>query len=204
MRRLLITGGAGFIGANFVQYWARKYPRHRLVVLDALTYAGNLASLAPVSDTAQLRFVHGNICDIDLVDTLLAEEKIDTVVNFAAESHVDRSIVGPDPFIDTNIVGTHTLLKAAHRAWSGGKRYSKDYRFHHVSTDEVYGSLGPTDPAFTEPRPFRILHVRLMRPARLLRITWSAPTATPMGCHLPLPIARTTMGPTNFPKSCSR
>jgi dTDP-glucose 4,6-dehydratase len=154
MRRLLITGGAGFIGANFVQYWARKYPRHRLVVLDALTYAGNLASLAPVSDTAQLRFVHGNICDIDLVDTLLAEEKIDTVVNFAAESHVDRSIVGPDPFIDTNIVGTHTLLKAAHRAWSGGKRYSKDYRFHHVSTDEVYGSLGPTDPAFTETIPY--------------------------------------------------
>ena len=154
MRRLLITGAAGFIGANFVQYWVGKYPRHRMVVLDALTYAGNLASLAPVSDAAQLRFVHGNICDSDLIDELMKDEGIDTIVNFAAESHVDRSIVGPDPFIDTNVVGTHTLLKAARRAWSGDKRFSKDYRFHHVSTDEVYGSLGPTDAAFTETTPY--------------------------------------------------
>ncbi len=154
MRSLLITGGAGFIGANFVHYWSRKYPRHRLVVLDALTYAGNLASLAPVSDAGQLRFVHGNICDSDLIDTLLAQEDVDTVVNFAAESHVDRSIVGPDPFIETNIVGTHALLKAARRAWSSEQCSSKTYRFHHVSTDEVYGSLGPTDAAFTEATPY--------------------------------------------------
>lgn len=154
MRRLLITGGAGFIGANFVHYWSRKYPRDRLVVLDALTYAGNLASLAPVTKAAQLRFVRGNICDSDLLNTLLVQENIDTVVNFAAESHVDRSILGPDPFIETNIVGTHTLLKAARRAWSSDRQSNKEYRFHHVSTDEVYGSLGPTDPAFTEVTPY--------------------------------------------------
>jgi dTDP-glucose 4,6-dehydratase len=154
MRKLLITGGAGFIGANFVHYWSRKYPRDRLVVLDALTYAGNLASLAPVSNSAQLRFVRGSICDSDLVDVLLTQEDIDTVVNFAAESHVDRSIIGPDPFIETNIVGTHTLLKAARHAWSSNGRSNKDYRFHHVSTDEVYGSLSPTDPAFTEVTPY--------------------------------------------------
>lgn len=154
MRKLLVTGGAGFIGANFVRYWLNKYQKDRVVVLDALTYAGNLASLAPVSDAAQLRFVHGNICDSDLVDDLMKEEGIDTIVNFAAESHVDRSIVGPDPFIDTNIVGTHTLLKAARRAWLEGATRVTNPRFHHVSTDEVYGSLGRLDPAFTETTPY--------------------------------------------------
>lgn len=154
MRRLLVTGGAGFIGANFVQYWLSNHPQDRVVVLDALTYAGNLTSLTPVSDAARLRFAHGSICDSDLVDSLMKDEGIDTVVNFAAESHVDRSIVGPDPFIDTNIVGTHTLLKVARRVWLDDMRDASSCRFHHVSTDEVYGSLGPSDPAFTETTPY--------------------------------------------------
>ena len=114
---MLITGGAGFIGANFVHYWVQRYPDDRIVVLDALTYAGNLANLESVKSHSGFRFVHGNICDQDLVDKLMTEEKIDTIVHFAAESHVDRSIVGPDTFIETNIIGTHTLLKAAKKSW---------------------------------------------------------------------------------------
>jgi dTDP-glucose 4,6-dehydratase len=148
MRRLLVTGGAGFIGANFVHYWLNKYPQDRIAVLDALTYAGNRSSLPQDGET--LRFVHGNICDADLVDALLAEENVDTIVHFAAESHVDRSIIGPDAFIETNINGTHTLLQAARRAWLGRGRDARACRFHHVSTDEVYGSLEATDAAFTE------------------------------------------------------
>ncbi len=109
MANLLVTGGTGFIGANFVQYWARQYPQDRLVVLDALTYAGNLASLQSLSGNDQYRFVKGDIVDRDAIEALLREEKIDTIVHFAAESHVDRSISGPATFIDTNIVGTHSL-----------------------------------------------------------------------------------------------
>jgi dTDP-glucose 4,6-dehydratase len=145
--RLLITGGAGFIGANFVHYWLARYPAHRLVVLDALTYAGNLANLEAVLSSSQLRFVQGDIRDQALIEQLLAEESIDTLVHFAAESHVDRSIHGPDEFIDTNVVGTHSLLKAARAVWLNGEL---PHRFHHVSTDEVYGSLEAKDPAFTE------------------------------------------------------
>ncbi len=120
-----------------------------MVVLDALTYAGNAASLDSLRASVSFRFVHGDICDTDLVTKLLDEEGIDTLVHFAAESHVDRSILGPDAFIRTNIIGTHSLLTAARKAWlrDGGTR---PHRFHHVSTDEVYGSLGPEDPAFSE------------------------------------------------------
>ena len=154
MRRLLITGGAGFIGANFVQYWIEHHPQDRVTVLDALTYAGNLASLESVRRQPQFRFVHGNICDDGLVNKLFEEERFDTVVHFAAESHVDRSISGPDAFIETNVVGTHVLLKAAKRAWLETKIASGPRRFHHVSTDEVYGSLGPDDLPFTESTPY--------------------------------------------------
>jgi dTDP-glucose 4,6-dehydratase len=148
MWRLLITGGAGFIGANFVHYWIKKYPADRVVVLDALTYAGNPASLEPADNHPEYRFVHGNIKDYDLAVKLLQEEEIDTIVHFAAESHVDRSIHGPDAFVDTNIIGTHSLLKAAKTVWLDTFKEGK--RFHHVSTDEVYGSLGPNDAAFSE------------------------------------------------------
>ncbi|MDE2024844.1 MAG: dTDP-glucose 4,6-dehydratase [Gammaproteobacteria bacterium] len=154
MRRLLVTGGAGFIGANFVHYWTAQHPQDRLVVLDALTYAGNRASLDAVRTHPQFRFVHGSICNAGLVNKLFDEERFDTVVHFAAESHVDRSITGPDAFVETNVIGTHMLLKAARRAWLDTKSAAGAHRFHHVSTDEVYGSLGPEDPPFTERTPY--------------------------------------------------
>jgi dTDP-glucose 4,6-dehydratase len=154
MANLLVTGGAGFIGANFVQYWARQYPEDRLVVLDALTYAGNLASLQSLIGNEQYRFVKGDIVDRDAVVALLKEEQIDTIVHFAAESHVDRSISAPTAFIDTNIVGTHNLLQAARNVWLDSDEAPANHRFHHVSTDEVYGSLGATDPGFSESTPY--------------------------------------------------
>jgi dTDP-glucose 4,6-dehydratase len=147
-RKLLVTGGAGFIGANFVHYWLKNHAADEIVVLDALTYAGNLANLEAARSRDNFRFVHGNILDLDLVSGLLRDEGLDTIVHFAAESHVDRSIHGPDAFIETNIVGTHTLLAAARKVWLGGS--GRPHRFHHVSTDEVYGSLGPDDPPFSE------------------------------------------------------
>ena len=149
-KNLLVTGGAGFIGANFVHYWLASYPADKVVVLDALTYAGNVANLEPVKDNAQFVFVQGDICDTALVESLLHEHDIDTLVHFAAESHVDRSITGPDAFIETNILGTYSLLKAAKTVWLDGDAVKEGHRFHHVSTDEVYGTLGPQDPAFTE------------------------------------------------------
>lgn len=149
MRVLLVTGAAGFIGANFVRYWTDTYPQDRVIVLDALTYAGNLSNLAPLQALESFRFVRGNICDYDRVVGLLREEQVTTLVHFAAESHVDRSITGPDAFIETNVVGTHTLLKAAKQFWLEEQKTGQ-HLFHHVSTDEVYGTLGPEDPAFSE------------------------------------------------------
>lgn len=149
-KSLLVTGGAGFIGANFVHYWQERYPDHRIVVLDALTYAGNLETLDPVRKNPSFRFVHGDIRDFDLVVRLLREEELDTIVHFAAESHVDRSIHGPDAFIETNVLGTHTLLKAAKAVWLDRSPSVRPHRFHHVSTDEVYGTLGPADSPFRE------------------------------------------------------
>lgn len=149
MRRLLVTGGAGFVGSNFVRYWLAKHATDRLVVLDALTYAGRRATLAEVEDNKAFRFVHGNICDRALVESLLREESIDTIVHFAAETHVDRSITGSAAFIEANVVGTHALLEAARCVWIQ-ERGGQPHRFHHVSTDEVYGSLGPSDPPFSE------------------------------------------------------
>src|SRR5690242_601414 len=147
--RLLVTGGAGFIGSNFVHYWLREHSSDRVVVLDALTYAGNLASLETALGNASFRFVRGDICDGPLVAQLLREEAIDTIVHFAAESHVDRSIVGPEAFIRTNVLGTHALLEAARTVWLAERRVA-NHRFHHVSTDDVYGSVGPDDPPFSD------------------------------------------------------
>jgi len=131
--RLLVTGGAGFIGANFVHHWLKEHPGEQLVVLDALTYAGDLANLDPVKDHPQLRFVQGDIRDTRLVEALLRDERLDTVVHFAAESHVDRSITGAADFVSTNVGGTQLLLQAALERGVG--------KFVHVSTDEVYGSI---------------------------------------------------------------
>jgi dTDP-glucose 4,6-dehydratase len=150
MANLLVTGGAGFIGANFVHHWRRTSPNDAIVVLDALTYAGNRANLDGLTE---VEFVHGDICDTPLVEKLLDDFHVDTIVHFAAESHVDRSITGPDAFINVNIIGTHSLLKAAKKQWLD-KGTGSPHRFHHVSTDEVYGSLGPEDPAFSELTPY--------------------------------------------------
>ena len=147
----LITGGAGFIGANFVHYWRQTKPADRIVVIDALTYAGNPQNLAALRDAANYRFVHGDICDGGLLAKLLREHAVDTVVHFAAETHVDRSIVSSEVFVRTNVLGTQALLDAALDAWRAD---FAGRRFHHISTDEVYGSLGPNDPAFTENTPY--------------------------------------------------
>ena len=147
MRRLLVTGGAGFIGSNFVRYWIKRHPEDRIVNLDALTYAGNLENLTAIEAAPGYRFVRGDITDRPFVKQLMVDEQIDTVVNFAAESHVDRSILGPDAFITTNIVGTFSLLEAAREVWTD---FNDRQCFLHVSTDEVYGSLAPDEPAFDE------------------------------------------------------
>lgn len=158
MKSLLVTGGAGFIGSNFVLYWLEQYSQDKVIVLDALTYAGNRDNLASVENYPNFSFVHGDICDTELVERLLVEHNIDTLVHFAAESHVDRSITGPDAFIETNIIGTHSLLKAARKVWILDPISRDDavipHRFHHVSTDEVYGTLAPEDPAFSESTPY--------------------------------------------------
>lgn len=143
---ILVTGGAGFIGANHVR-WLLANSDDRVVNLDALTYAGNLENLAGCEENPRYRFVRGDVRDADLVRRLLAEEKIEAVVHFAAESHVDRSIEGPRVFLETNVLGTQVLLDAAREAGVA--------RFVQVSTDEVYGSLGPGDPPFTEEHPLR-------------------------------------------------
>jgi dTDP-glucose 4,6-dehydratase len=150
---LFITGGAGFIGANFVRHWLANHPNGRVVVFDALTYAGNIENLSGLNDDFRFTFIHGDICDEGAVRKLLEKHRIDTIVHFAAESHVDRSIVGPDEFVRTNVVGTLALLKAAKNAWLE-ERTVPAHRFHHVSTDEVYGSLGAQDAPFHEDTPY--------------------------------------------------
>ncbi len=153
MRRLLVTGGAGFIGANFVRYWCAEYPGDRVVVLDALTYAGNLQNLQGLEANPNFCFVRGDICDRALVDKLLILENIEVVVHFAAESHVDRSILQPATFIQTNLVGTSILLEAF-RQYLEKAKVVNNTLFLHISTDEVYGSLSLTEPAFTETTPY--------------------------------------------------
>ena len=152
---ILVTGGAGFIGSNFVLDWLAEIGEP-LVNLDRLTYAGNLRNLASVRDDPRHVFVRGDIGDFDLVSRLCAEHRPRAVVNFAAESHVDRSIHGPAAFIETNCVGTFQLLEAVRAHWIGLSGEARQrFRFLHVSTDEVYGSLGPNDPPFTETHPYQ-------------------------------------------------
>ena len=150
-RRVLVTGGAGFIGANFVRYLLAQDPAVRIINLDLLTYAGSLQNLENSLDVSRHMFIQGNINDASLVTDILQKYSIDTIVHFAAESHVDRSISGPAPFIQTNIMGTFTLLEAARQYWQIKNNWNEaQCRFHHISTDEVYGSLGAQDSPFTE------------------------------------------------------
>lgn len=156
-KAILVTGGAGFIGANFVPYFVRKYPEYHVVNLDKLTYAGNKANLAECEGVANYTFVHGDICDEVLLENLFKTYDIRGVIHFAAESHVDNSISGPKAFINTNIVGTFNLLEASRGHWMGRpKSYKAGYekcRFHHISTDEVYGTLGE-EGLFMETTPY--------------------------------------------------
>jgi dTDP-glucose 4,6-dehydratase len=155
MHNVLITGGAGFIGSNFVHYLFQAEPEVRIVNLDALTYAGSRENLSELPDPERHTFVKGDICDQALVGGLMERYRIDTIVHFAAETHVDRSILDPGPFIQTNVVGTYTLLEAARKAWLDNKSSPmEEVRFHHVSTDEVFGSLEPGETAFMETTPY--------------------------------------------------
>ena len=153
MNKMLVTGGAGFIGVNYVLRRLRENPSSQVVVLDSLTYAGNRSSLAALDCDERFTFIHGDIRDTELVEKILRGHQVDTVVHFAAESHVDRSIEGPDAFIDANIGGTHSMLKAARAVWLDGDGIP--HRFHHVSTDEVYGTLAQDDPAFSEENQYQ-------------------------------------------------
>jgi dTDP-glucose 4,6-dehydratase len=151
---LLVTGGAGFIGSNFIHYWLEAYPRDNIVVLDSLTYAGNRASIASDLGTGRVKLVEADIATPGLAAQLLREHAITTVVHFAAESHVDRSIAAPDAFLRTNVIGTHELLKAGRQVWLEESTSSVEARFHHISTDEVYGSVGASGAPFTERSPY--------------------------------------------------
>lgn len=156
-KTILITGGAGFIGSNFVPYFCEKYPEYKIINLDKLTYAGNLENLRSCENMPNYSFVQGDICDADLIEKLFRENDVRGVIHFAAESHVDNSITGPRAFINTNIIGTFNLLDAARRHWMDAPgRIKPGYayaRFHHISTDEVYGALGATG-EFREDTPY--------------------------------------------------
>ena len=155
MKNILVTGGAGFIGSNFVRYLLHNESEARIVNLDALTYAGSLENLIDLPDPHRHTFVQGDITDQTLVDNLLHRYEISVVMHFAAETHVDRSIFGPEQFIQTNILGTFRLLEGVRKYWLVEKAFSlENIRFHHVSTDEVYGSLQPNDPPFSESTPY--------------------------------------------------
>ncbi len=155
MQNILVTGGAGFIGSNFIRYLLTTEPDVKILNLDALTYAGSLENLKDLPDPGRHEFIHGEIGDLSLIEQILREHSIDTIVHFAAETHVDRSILGPAQFIETNVVGTFVLLEAARDFWLDERAFpSKEVRFHHISTDEVFGSLGPEDPPFSENTPY--------------------------------------------------
>jgi dTDP-glucose 4,6-dehydratase len=157
MKNILVTGGAGFIGANFVTYFIEGNPDINVVNLDKLTYAGDLANLEEVAGHSRYTFVQGDICDRELIETLFEKYDFSDVIHFAAESHVDNSISGPEAFIRTNVVGTFNLLDVARKHWmTAPNHYKEGYkqsRFHHISTDEVYGTLGATG-LFTEETPY--------------------------------------------------
>lgn len=156
-KTILVTGGAGFIGSNFVPYFCERYPEYKVINLDKLTYAGNLDNVKECEAMPNYEFVQGDICDAEFIENLFAKNDIRGVIHFAAESHVDNSISGPRAFINTNILGTFNLLEAARKLWMNApNQYKQGYencRFHHISTDEVYGTLG-NDGMFEETTPY--------------------------------------------------
>jgi dTDP-glucose 4,6-dehydratase len=178
LKTVIITGGAGFIGSAVIRDLIQNHD-YRVINFDKLTYAGNLESLASIADHPNYRFVHGDICDPIAVNKLFLENRPDAIMHLAAESHVDRSIDGPAEFISTNIVGTSVLLEAARSYWNELEDQTA-FRFHHVSTDEVFGTLGKAD-CFTS--KVRISQTRRTRPARRPLTTWCEPGTRPMACR---------------------
>lgn len=154
MNKLLITGGAGFIGSNFVRYWANHFPNDVIIILDKLTYAGHLSSLAGMDQHKNFHFIKGDICSFELVREIFQQYQINKVINFAAESHVDRSIDNPNLFVETNVMGTLNLLNVAKHFWID-KTKNLNHRFHHISTDEVFGTLALNDKPFSEIHPYQ-------------------------------------------------
>jgi dTDP-glucose 4,6-dehydratase len=155
MKKVLVTGGAGFIGSNFVRHLLSCEKTVHIMNLDALTYAGSNENLNQLPSLDRYDFIHGDVCDLELVQTIIRQNQIDTIVHFAAETHVDRSILGPAQFIQTNIMGTFQLLEAARKIWLDEKLLGEQkVRFHHISTDEVFGTLKPGEPAWEETRPY--------------------------------------------------
>ena len=180
-RRIIVTGGAGFIGSAVVRHIIRNTP-DAVCVIDKLTYAGNLESLAEVADSPRLRFEQLDICDRAGLDRVFADFRPDIVMHLAAESHVDRSIDGPMQFIQTNVVGTATMLEAARNYFQSlGEKEKSRFRFHHISTDEVYGDL--EGPGTSSGRPRRTLPLRPIRRARRPATIWSGRGSAPSGCR---------------------
>lgn len=196
---ILVTGGAGFIGANFVLDWLAQSDEAVLNV-DKLTYAGNLGTLKSLQGNPKHVFARVDICDRAAIDALLAQHKPRAIVHFAAESHVDRSIHGPADFVQTNVVGTFTLLEAARQYWSAlGTDAKAAFRFLHVSTDEVFGSLSPADPQFSKPR--RTRRTARTRRRRRAPTTSYARITTRTGCRCSRRTARTTTARISSPRS---
>ena len=201
-RRFVITGGAGFIGSAVVRHLIENTP-HRVLVVDKLTYAGNLDNLASIASTDRYKFARGDICNARDMRAIVEGFRPDVLMHLAAESHVDRSIDGPGEFIQTNVVGTFTLLEAACRYWRALRAEERAaFRFHHVSTDEVFGSLGADGLFHRGRRPSS--RTRPIRRARPRPTIWCVPGTTPTGCRSCCRTARTITVPTSFPKSSFR
>ena len=216
MRTYLVTGGAGFIGSNYIHYMFQKYGDSiRIINVDALTYAGNLANLKDIEDRDNYTFIKADICDKEAIAEIFARNDIDRVVHFAAESHVDRSIRTPEVFVQTNVLGTAVMLNCAKAAWElPDGSFREDKKFLHVSTDEVYGALGP-EGYFTETstalfrrttmpfstRPLLTIPTVRTRPARLPRTCWSSPIWTHTVFRPISQIAPTITGRISFRKS---
>ena len=199
--KFLITGGAGFIGSAVVRTLVTETD-HEVLNFDRLTYAGNLESLLSIQNSKRYEFVRADICDRAAIDSVLRRFQPDIVMHLAAESHVDRSIDRPDDFLQTNVVGTYQLLEAARAYWSELSDPKKAaFRFHHVSTDEVYGDLGGTSDFFTERT--RYAPARLTPQLKPVQTTWSEPGVVLLGCRLSLPIALITTALFTFLKSLS-